>query len=128
MCLLKSLFCKHYFSSINTFMRKGKDPDPYLMNPDPRGPKTSGSGSLTLVQRVDREKYIKEKGMYNNSYAFEDFRYLEVYNFIRTCTELYYKGIHGWTRPTPPPPLFLFCWKLRKIASRWMRIICSSIR
>ncbi len=23
------LFCKHYFSPLNTFMRKGKDPDPY---------------------------------------------------------------------------------------------------
>jgi hypothetical protein len=31
-------------------MRKGKDPDPYLclMNPDPGGPKTCGSGSPTL--------------------------------------------------------------------------------
>ncbi len=33
----KILFCKHYFSPLNTFMRKGKDPDPYLwlMDPDP---------------------------------------------------------------------------------------------
>ncbi len=39
----------HYFSPLNTFMRKGKDPepDPYLwpMDPDPGGPKTCGSGS-----------------------------------------------------------------------------------
>jgi hypothetical protein len=25
---VKILFCRHYFSSLNTFMRKGKDPDP----------------------------------------------------------------------------------------------------
>jgi hypothetical protein len=24
------LFCKHYFSPLNNFIRKGKDPDPYL--------------------------------------------------------------------------------------------------
>jgi hypothetical protein len=34
---VKILFCKHYFSPLNTFMRKGKDPEP-----DPGGPKTSG--------------------------------------------------------------------------------------
>ncbi len=31
------LFCKHYFSPLNTFMRKGKDPEP---DPDPRGTET----------------------------------------------------------------------------------------
>ncbi len=38
---IKILFCKHYLSPLNTFMRKGKDPDPYLllMDPDPVGPK-----------------------------------------------------------------------------------------
>jgi hypothetical protein len=39
----KILFCKHYFSPLNTFMRKGKDPDPELylclMDPDPGGQK-----------------------------------------------------------------------------------------
>ncbi len=48
---VKILFCKHYL--LNNFMRKGKDPDPYLwlMDPDPfEGPKTSGSGSPTLVK------------------------------------------------------------------------------
>jgi hypothetical protein len=25
---VKILFCKYYFSPLNTFMRKGKDPDP----------------------------------------------------------------------------------------------------
>jgi hypothetical protein len=45
------LFFRHYFSPLNTFMRKGKDPepvpDPYLLIMDlyPRGPKTCGSGS-----------------------------------------------------------------------------------
>ncbi len=45
---VKILFCKHCFSPLNTFMRKGKDPeqmDPYL---DSGGPKTCGSGSPTL--------------------------------------------------------------------------------
>jgi hypothetical protein len=38
----KVLFCKHYFSPLNTLMRKGKDPDPdsYLLLTDPGGPKT----------------------------------------------------------------------------------------
>jgi hypothetical protein len=27
---IKILFCNHYFSPHNIFMRKGKDPDPYL--------------------------------------------------------------------------------------------------
>ena len=27
---IKILFCNHYFSPLNTFMRKGKDLDPYL--------------------------------------------------------------------------------------------------
>jgi hypothetical protein len=29
-CCIKILFYKHYFSPLNTIMRKGKDPDPYL--------------------------------------------------------------------------------------------------
>ncbi len=61
------LFCRHYYSPLNTFMRKGKDPeperDPYIClmdpDPDPGGPKTCGSrgswfgsvfGSSTLLQ------------------------------------------------------------------------------
>jgi hypothetical protein len=45
------LFCREYFSPLNTFMRKGKnleldtDPPLSLMDPDPGGPKTCGSGS-----------------------------------------------------------------------------------
>ncbi len=41
----------HYFSLLNTCMRKGKDPDPYLLllDPNPGGPKTPGSGSQTLL-------------------------------------------------------------------------------
>jgi hypothetical protein len=41
---VKIFFCKHYFSPLNTYMRKGKDPDlepdPYLwiMDPHPGGP------------------------------------------------------------------------------------------
>jgi hypothetical protein len=57
---VKILFCKHYFSPLNTFMRKGKDPDmdpdPYLwlMDPDPGALKTCeswGSGYPTLLGR-----------------------------------------------------------------------------
>ncbi len=42
---VKILFCKHYFSPLNTFMKKGMDPDPYLWltDPNPGGPKTCGS-------------------------------------------------------------------------------------
>ncbi len=41
----------HYFSPLNSFMRKGKDPDPHLwlMDPDPGGPKTSGSPTLAYT-------------------------------------------------------------------------------
>ncbi len=56
------LFCRHYFGPLNTFMRKGKEPDPdpdphlWLLDPDPDsgGPKTCGScgsGSPTLLWR-----------------------------------------------------------------------------
>ncbi len=42
------LLCKHYFSPLNTFLRKGRIriPEPYLwlMDPDPGGPKICGSG------------------------------------------------------------------------------------
>ncbi len=43
-CSLKMLFCRHYFSPLNTFMRKGKDPepDPCIWIMDPEGPKTCG--------------------------------------------------------------------------------------
>ncbi len=35
--MLKILFCKHYFSPLNTILRKEEDLDPYLwlMDPDP---------------------------------------------------------------------------------------------
>jgi hypothetical protein len=55
----KNFSCKHYFSPLNTFMRKGKDPHQYLwlIDPDPGGPKTceSGSGSPTLRSPVNLE-------------------------------------------------------------------------
>ncbi len=50
---VKILFCRHYFSPLNTSMRKGKDPEPdpdpylWLMDPDPGGPKTCGSPTLS---------------------------------------------------------------------------------
>ncbi len=46
---VKIKFSKHYFSLLNTFMRKGKDPAPelnpyiWLRDPDLGGPKTCGS-------------------------------------------------------------------------------------
>jgi hypothetical protein len=50
---VKIVFSKQYFSPLNNFMGKGKDPDPYLslIDPDPGGPKTCKycrSGSPTL--------------------------------------------------------------------------------
>ncbi len=56
---VKILFCKHYFSPLNIFMSKGKDPEPdpylWLMDPDHKGPNTCGScgsGSPTLVKTL----------------------------------------------------------------------------
>ncbi len=53
---VKIIYCRRYYSPLNTSMRKGKDPDPYLLllDPDPGGPTTcgslgSGSGSPTLA-------------------------------------------------------------------------------
>jgi hypothetical protein len=43
--LYNILFCNHYYSPLNTFIRKGKDPDPHA---DPGGSKTYGSGTLFL--------------------------------------------------------------------------------
>ncbi len=60
---VKMLFCRHYFSSLNTFMRKGKDPHLLLIDPDPGGPKTcgygsgSGSGSPTLFNIHETEPW-----------------------------------------------------------------------
>ncbi len=54
-CVKKKFFASIHFRPLNTFMRKGKDPEPdpylWLMDPDPGGPKTCGScgsGSPTL--------------------------------------------------------------------------------
>ncbi len=60
---VKTLFCRHYFRPLNTFLRKGKDPDPHLwlMDPDPGGPKTCGScgsGSPTLEKRVSKVVFV----------------------------------------------------------------------
>ncbi len=53
---VKILFCKHYFSPLNTIMRKGgggkdTEPDPFLrlMDPDLGSPEKSVSGSLKLL-------------------------------------------------------------------------------
>ncbi len=60
---VKILFCKHYFSPLNTFMIKGKDPNPdpylWLIDPDIGGPETCGScgsGFPTLVSSVFNKK------------------------------------------------------------------------
>ncbi len=42
---VKILFCSHYSSPLNTYLRKGKDPDPYLWLMNPGGPKIYGTGS-----------------------------------------------------------------------------------
>jgi hypothetical protein len=57
---VKILFCKHYFSPLNVFIRNGKDLGPeqhpylWLTDSDPGGPKTCGSGSRcpTLVESI----------------------------------------------------------------------------
>ncbi len=60
--LITSVF-KHYFSPLNTFMRKEKDPDPYIwLDPEQGGPKTCGycgsaSASPTLVQTIQEVPY-----------------------------------------------------------------------
>ena len=48
---VKILFSKHFFSPLNTFMRKGKDPDRYLWltDPDPGG---VPPGSPTQVKYI----------------------------------------------------------------------------
>jgi hypothetical protein len=48
---VKILFCKHYFSPLNTFMRKGKDPDPKNM------PCRSGSGSGSVSPTLFLQHY-----------------------------------------------------------------------
>jgi hypothetical protein len=44
------LFTIHYFCPLNTFMRKGKDPDPYLWltdpDVDPGGPEPYGTDHM----------------------------------------------------------------------------------
>jgi hypothetical protein len=65
--VLKFYFVKHYFSPLNIFVGKVKDPepdpDPYLRlidtDPDPGGPKPYGSGSPTLTDSK-RFKMIKD--------------------------------------------------------------------
>ncbi len=52
------LFSRHYFTLLNTFMRKGKDPEPdpepdpdphvRLMDPDPGGPKSCRSPQISI--------------------------------------------------------------------------------
>ncbi len=54
---VKILFCKHYFSPLNTFMRKGKDPDPdpdpdlYLWLTDPV-PDPGGKKNIRILTRI----------------------------------------------------------------------------
>jgi hypothetical protein len=55
---IKVLFCNHYFSPLNTFMRKGKDPDPDPYwgqtgtDADPEGPKHWSSLPILWVRSV----------------------------------------------------------------------------
>jgi hypothetical protein len=61
----KIVFCKHCFSLLSTFMRKGKDPepdpDPYhcLMDPDPGGPKIM---RILQIRIANTEKKLKDMG------------------------------------------------------------------
>ncbi len=76
---VKFLFCNHYFSPLNKFVRKSKDPEPHpeldfdpdpyiwLMDPDLGGPKTcgSGSGSTTLVFGNQLNRYSLVVSVYS---------------------------------------------------------------
>ncbi len=74
---VKILFCRQYFSPLNTFMRKEKDPDPdphfWLLDPDPDpgGPKTCGSGSQTLLMTIS-------------------------YRIVQSHPELYFPAFYAW--------------------------------
>ncbi len=48
--MFEILFCNHYFSPLNTFIRNGKDPDPESVIV------TYGSGSGTLVGVIKATK------------------------------------------------------------------------
>ncbi len=72
---VKILICKHYFRPLNTYMRKGKDPDPepYILLSDrnPGGPKRCGSGSATLNYRgkldVNRHGWMRSSRVIRTS-------------------------------------------------------------
>ncbi len=55
-------FCKHYYSPLNTFTRIVKDPGPYLwlIDPDPGGPRTYGSGNRALHFRELKMKTTRD--------------------------------------------------------------------
>jgi hypothetical protein len=88
------LFCRHYFSPLNTFMRKGKDPepepDPHLLRmdpgPDPGGAKPWGSGSPTLVVGLELRSI---DGSYKKQYGsvrFDGFWYRTVFEWLENGT------------------------------------------
>ncbi len=88
---IKILVCKHYFSLLTTFIRKSKDPDPYfwLMDPDPGGSKTCGSGSLPLLKRPTFEP--------TGTYKFPTVPTLNWGRWRWTCPG------GGWGSPWSPP-------------------------
>ncbi len=56
---VKILFCKHYFSLLNTFMRKKKDPDPYLWLTDPYPGGTKNMRILRIrIPNIRKKPYI----------------------------------------------------------------------
>jgi hypothetical protein len=72
---VKLLFCRHYFSPLNTFMRKRKDPEPdlepdpylWLMNPDAGDQKTWGSIRFRI--RIPNTEFYPHEGMYAQKWS-----------------------------------------------------------
>ncbi len=67
--ILKLKFCQHY-SPHNTFTKireRSGDPDPYLGQTDPAGPKTYGSETLQVTERLYGTAFVKPGG--RNLYA-----------------------------------------------------------
>ncbi len=97
---VKILFCMYYFSPLNTFMRKEKDPEPdphlWLMDPDldPGGPKTCGSsvadpGCLSRIPDPDFfPSWIPDLGS-KNSNKREGWKKICCHNLL--CSHKFHK-------------------------------------
>ncbi len=139
-CCVKILFCKHYVSPLNASMRKGKDQDPdiWLMDPDPGGPKTcgSGSGSPTLFTC---QIFFMISGFWNSvryGTLFVRYRYSTpvVPMYVKTPTDpkhciqrrifLQKRDVHG----VVDPGWFFFRSLSRSGIGPWVLFTCNCVR